>query len=473
LVIFVTVWWLFFVTAVGLCVGSFLNVVVYRLPRGIKLSEPTWSFCPRCGCPIQWYDNLPVIGYLRLGGKCRACGGTISPRYAAVEVLTAMMAVLLLDAFFIGRVRTGFADMPDLNARLAEDWPIYAAHFILFASLIAMSSIDLDHYWIDIRFTHFAAICGVVLHTVWTPRHSREWIRPFDSTAIVCLVAFVGFAVSWLVLYRSHPHDDEPDEGLSDDEKASDVAESAGSGWLLIVPLAIFALLLVAAGGAELGYGLTVSFTVRAMVIIGFFVVVIMRESAHVRDSDHEIFDAIESEATSSRRRTLGECGVLLPAVVLGGLTVWVLSRDASIAEALASAIHWAPMGGEWQPVWGLSTAVSGYVIAAGIGWTVRVLSNLVFGKEAFATGDIHMMAAAGAVIGWPAVLIGFMLTCFLASLGWVVMLPIKKTRAIPLGPWLTVGFLAAVVFYEPLVSTQMVRNCVDLVSLVAFGGVR
>ena len=81
-------------------------------------------------------------------------------------------------------------------------------------------------------------------------------------------------------------------------------------------------------------------------------------------------------------------------------------------------------------------------MIAAGAGWAVRIVSNLAFGKEAFATGDIHMMAAAGAVAGWQVVMLGFVLTCLLASLGWLVLLPFKRGRAIPLGPWLTIGFL-------------------------------
>ena len=64
-----TLWWILFFAAVGLCIGSYLNVVVYRVPRGIPTTAPLWSFCPQCGLRIHWYDNLPVLSYVHLGGR--------------------------------------------------------------------------------------------------------------------------------------------------------------------------------------------------------------------------------------------------------------------------------------------------------------------------------------------------------------------------------------------------------------------
>ena len=74
----------------GLVVGSFLNVVIYRIPRKIKLHDPSRSFCPHCGATIAWYDNIPLLSYLILKGRCRNCGDPISPRYPLVELLTAL-----------------------------------------------------------------------------------------------------------------------------------------------------------------------------------------------------------------------------------------------------------------------------------------------------------------------------------------------------------------------------------------------
>lgn len=77
----------------GGLIGSFLNVVIYRLPRGIFF-ESTFSRCPSCAAAIKFYDNIPVLSYLLLGGRCRGCRAPISPRYPVVEALTAMLFAL-------------------------------------------------------------------------------------------------------------------------------------------------------------------------------------------------------------------------------------------------------------------------------------------------------------------------------------------------------------------------------------------
>ncbi len=79
----------------GLVVGSFLNVVAYRLPLGLSLALPA-SYCPSCGTPIKPYDNIPVLGWLLLRGRCRSCREAISPRYPLVELLTCALAVAIV-----------------------------------------------------------------------------------------------------------------------------------------------------------------------------------------------------------------------------------------------------------------------------------------------------------------------------------------------------------------------------------------
>lgn len=88
--------WPFLVTlgAFGAMLGSFLNACVFRLPRGISMLHPP-SSCPSCGTRIRWYDNVPVLGWIALHGKCRSCRASISPRYPVVEALTAVVFVLL------------------------------------------------------------------------------------------------------------------------------------------------------------------------------------------------------------------------------------------------------------------------------------------------------------------------------------------------------------------------------------------
>jgi leader peptidase (prepilin peptidase)/N-methyltransferase len=95
--------WLIVVFALlfGLAIGSFLNVVVYRVPRGLSLSSPP-SACPSCGHPIRWRDNIPVLSWLWLRGRCRDCANPVSARYPLIEgatglaVAAAALAVVLI-----------------------------------------------------------------------------------------------------------------------------------------------------------------------------------------------------------------------------------------------------------------------------------------------------------------------------------------------------------------------------------------
>ena len=106
----------------GLCLGSFLNVVAYRLPAGLSLVTPG-SACPGCGAAIRPYDNLPVVSWLVLGGHCRACDTSISPRYPLTEALTGALfaavviakgasASIWLDLIFVAGARRDHPDRP-------------------------------------------------------------------------------------------------------------------------------------------------------------------------------------------------------------------------------------------------------------------------------------------------------------------------------------------------------------------------
>ena len=87
---------------VGATVGSFLNVCIYRLPRpGLRIDRPVRSFCPTCGEQIAWYDNIPVLSWIRLGGRCRACKSSISVRYLLVEALTAALFALVVHRYVV------------------------------------------------------------------------------------------------------------------------------------------------------------------------------------------------------------------------------------------------------------------------------------------------------------------------------------------------------------------------------------
>src|SRR6185436_2706425 len=92
-----------FLFALGSCVGSFLNVVVWRLPRGESLVTPG-SHCPKCQHALAWYDNIPVLGWIMLRGKCRYCKAGISARYPTIEAITGGIFALYYVLFFIVHV---------------------------------------------------------------------------------------------------------------------------------------------------------------------------------------------------------------------------------------------------------------------------------------------------------------------------------------------------------------------------------
>lgn len=112
----------------GACIGSFLNVCIYRLPRGRSLVYPSQSYCPICHEPIAWYDNVPLFSYIALGRCCRKCGSLISPRYFMVELLTGTMFVLFFWA---------------LQSR-GETPAVVTVYILLLCALIVGSFIDLE-----------------------------------------------------------------------------------------------------------------------------------------------------------------------------------------------------------------------------------------------------------------------------------------------------------------------------------------
>jgi len=130
-----------FAFALGLVVGSFLNVVIHRLPRGESIVRPG-SHCPACGHRIAAWENVPVLSYLWLRGRCRACGIAISPRYPLVELLTGAVFALLVAV-------QGVSWMTPL-------WLVFAA------ALIAVAAIDFDHRLIPDQISLGGLAVGLV-----------------------------------------------------------------------------------------------------------------------------------------------------------------------------------------------------------------------------------------------------------------------------------------------------------------------
>lgn len=160
-----------YLAALGLVVGSFLNVVIYRLPRGISVVLPR-SRCPRCRLPIRALDNVPVLSYLALGGRCRHCRVSIPWRYPVVELATA--------AAFVASYR-----------ELAPSLLGVGVAAVFSAAMIALAMIDLELYLLPDAITWPGIAVGLLV----LPR--LGWRSDRDAWAGAALGAAVLLAVAW------------------------------------------------------------------------------------------------------------------------------------------------------------------------------------------------------------------------------------------------------------------------------------
>lgn len=158
----------------GLCLGSFLNVVVWRLPRGESLVSPG-SHCPRCGRPIAWFDNIPVVSFLALRGRCRHCHKKISARYPLVEATTAALCVLMVWRW------------------LADGWwAVIAA--LSAAFLFAITLIDWETFLIPDPLSLGLLILGLAS----APLNPMFSGGPLSRLLEAAAGAALGFGMTWL-----------------------------------------------------------------------------------------------------------------------------------------------------------------------------------------------------------------------------------------------------------------------------------
>jgi leader peptidase (prepilin peptidase)/N-methyltransferase len=191
--------WVFgvFFGLLGLCVGSFLNVCIHRLPAGKGLVWPG-SHCPECLAPIAWYDNLPVLSYFILRGRCRRCGSRFSIRYMLVEAATGAVFFGYWLAYFRLGVRQG-----------ADHLAVYAVHMVLASALVVSGVIDYERKEIYTSVTNTALAVGLVASFIW-PQVQR--VGTYDGglpdwtgwpRADALLLALVGAAVGAGIIYAT------------------------------------------------------------------------------------------------------------------------------------------------------------------------------------------------------------------------------------------------------------------------------
>jgi len=162
-------WWYTAAAAFGALVGSFLNVCIYRLPRGESILWPG-SHCPACAAPIAWYDNIPLLGYLSLFGRCRSCRSAIPIRYPVVEAANAAGYVIILAAFGL-------------------TWTA-VLYCILFSALLVVTGTDLSHYMIPNVITWPGIALGLI---------GAATVLPVSLTDAFLGVAIGGGIIRFLV----------------------------------------------------------------------------------------------------------------------------------------------------------------------------------------------------------------------------------------------------------------------------------
>ncbi len=186
--------WIFIL---GACIGSFLNVCICRMPEEESIVWPG-SHCPSCQTPIAWYDNLPIISYIRLWGHCRHCHTVISPRYLVVEVLTATLFLLIYFRF-----------------GLAVTTAIY---WLFCAAMIIATFVDFEHTIIPDTVTIGGILVGLLLSVCFPQLHpnaqpssmmmyntmakwSIDWNLHLRALLSSGFSAALGFGILWLVRF--------------------------------------------------------------------------------------------------------------------------------------------------------------------------------------------------------------------------------------------------------------------------------
>ena len=348
--------WAIFVFLIGACVGSFLNVVIWRLPRGESIAFPP-SHCPKCGKGIHGYDNIPILSWLILRGRCRNCRVRISPRYIVIEALTAMLFLGVFWAYYVWGIRDGMGTFE-------ETWWVYVAHITLLTGLLALSIIDIETFHVPLELCWFISLVGLVCATACPTPQLLPTISPAMSMA--CVGAAVGLIISWVLQKRG-----------------------------VLIPSFIDA------------------------------------EPYRETESATETTQVAMTTAcgVSPRREMVRELIYLAPAI-LGAIVGYHLCTGCLIPAAFWNDGH----------VQGFFGALCGYLVGGLWIWGIRILGTFGFGKEAMGLGDVHILAAAGAVCGWVVPTIAFFVAP-VAGLVWALYLAIGKgQRELPYGPWLSVG---------------------------------
>ncbi|MGD0381916.1 MAG: prepilin peptidase [Thermoguttaceae bacterium] len=203
---------------VGATIGSFLNVVVYRMPKAMSLIVPS-SHCPACKHRIRWFDNIPIVSWLVLGGRCRDCRAAISARYPVVESITACMFALLTAAEFTFKgINLPMREIYKAGSSSFSGWNdpklygILLYPLLLLCTLLAAALIEIDHNHPPRRLFVPALVIGVIAPLIWPYLRPvpawpgfADWIsRVLDCTAGLAAGGLLGY-IAWRIQGTQSP----------------------------------------------------------------------------------------------------------------------------------------------------------------------------------------------------------------------------------------------------------------------------
>lgn len=388
----VPVWiWIVFVFAIGCCVGSFLNVVIYRMPRDISLISPG-SACPACHKPIRFYDNIPLVSWLVLRCKCRYCKSPISPRYPVIELLSGLLFAGVFVLYFVVGLRQFEIDSRfGTGLFLKGGWLVYLVHIILLAAFLAASAIDLE-----------------------------LWVIPL---ALCWFVAGVGLFTSTIAAYVIEPRVIEH-YGLFP-------TASAGSAAL--------------AAGAAIGLALSLVLLYTGLIKRSYLSDELQESGPPRNGSDRQSGELTEPEF-NHRIEMLRELVFLLPIIVCSAVAWYILRKNQVVADWWLGFSQVPAVKGFFGSLWG-------FFVGGAVVWAARIIGTLAFSKEAMGLGDVYMMAAAGTVIGPVFVLIAFFVAPFFGLVWAVYQMLSKKTRQIPYGPFLSLAVFVVMIGHNQVLN--------------------
>jgi leader peptidase (prepilin peptidase)/N-methyltransferase len=432
------VMWLIFVIALGACVGSFLNVVIYRLPRGESIVFPG-SHCPSCGHAIDWFDNIPLVSWFALRGKCRRCKAPISPRYVIIEAATALRVAGLFACYYMLRLRTGAGEFED-------SWPMFVAHAGLLCGLLACSVVDLEQFQIPLEVMWVCAIAGL-LAAAAKPHPFLAMVSP--TTIAVGAAAAVGLVISLVLLSRGYlqpsfldAQEPPPAPPKKDGKAQAKPGQQKGKGDTS------------ASSQRKANAAPTLAASALIQIPLGTVTAALFAYVPGARPTAEESRNVAltKEHGVNPRKEVLWEVAFLLPPLALAGAMALLMGHVPAVR------LWWDRLLSEKaNPLLaphlvGLGSALFGYLIGGLWVWATRILGTLAFNKEAMGMGDVHILAAVGAVCGWIVPSLTFFVAPFI-GLGWALYQWIgRRQGVVAYGPLLATATFGVMVFYDPIV---------------------